>query len=164
MALSHLLDTTPPRLLTVAACGGLEPAPDSRLRGTYPHLLHSIAPPFVSAFVAHGRLLKPQPGRPQRTCINELASWWRARLAFGSFVEPPPARYRSRPDIEFSPSRPGSAMANACLFFAVSIPTNASVYCSMVRPPRMRLGSVRPSKPSYSYCTSGRAADHGTRT
>src|SRR6516225_10519512 len=67
MALSHLLDTTPPRLLTVAACGGLEPAPDSRLRGTYPHLLHSIAPPFVSAFVAHGRLLKPQPGRPQRT-------------------------------------------------------------------------------------------------
>src|ERR1700740_2954714 len=55
MALSHLLDTTPPRLLTVAACGGLEPAPDSRLRGTYPHLLHSIAPPFVSAFVAHDR-------------------------------------------------------------------------------------------------------------
>src|SRR6516162_1538923 len=51
----------------LAACGGLEPAPDSRLRGTYPHLLHSIAPPFVSAFVAHGRLLKPQPGRPQRT-------------------------------------------------------------------------------------------------
>src|SRR6516165_5185905 len=66
MALSHLLDTTPPRLLTVAACGGLEPAPDSRLRGTYPHLLHSIAPPFVSAFVAHGRLLKPRPGRPPR--------------------------------------------------------------------------------------------------
>src|SRR5215471_15219191 len=66
MALSRLLDTTPPRLLTVAACGGLEPAPDSRLRGTYPHLLHSIAPPFVSAFVAHGRLLKPRPRRPQR--------------------------------------------------------------------------------------------------
>src|SRR5215471_5821794 len=67
MALSRLLDTTAPRLLTVAACGGLEPAPDSRLRGTYPHLWHSIAPPFVSAFVAHGRLLKPRPGRPQRT-------------------------------------------------------------------------------------------------
>jgi hypothetical protein len=29
----------------------------------------------------------------------------------------------------------------------VSIPTNASVYCSMVRPPCMRLGSVRPSNP-----------------
>jgi hypothetical protein len=33
------------------------------------------------------------------------------------------------------------------VFFAVSIPTNASVYCSMVRPPYMRLGSVRPSNP-----------------
>src|SRR5262249_33330830 len=44
---------SPPRLLTVAACGGLGPAPDSRRRGTYPHLLHSIAPPFASAFVAH---------------------------------------------------------------------------------------------------------------
>src|ERR1700736_3799614 len=41
---------SPPRLLTVAACGGLEPAPDSRLRGAYPHLLHSIAPPSVRSW------------------------------------------------------------------------------------------------------------------
>ena len=37
---------SPPRLLTVAACGGLEPSPDGRLRRTYLHLLHSIAPPL----------------------------------------------------------------------------------------------------------------------
>src|SRR4029077_6070529 len=47
---------SPPRLLTVAACGGLEPAPDGRLRRTHLHLLHSIAPPFVGTFVAHHRL------------------------------------------------------------------------------------------------------------
>jgi hypothetical protein len=40
----------PPRFLTVAACGGLEPAPDGRIRGTYPHLLHSIAPPSVRSW------------------------------------------------------------------------------------------------------------------
>src|SRR3954454_2682760 len=47
MALSHLLDTTPPRLFTVAACGGLKPTPDGRLRGAYPHLLCSSALPLL---------------------------------------------------------------------------------------------------------------------
>src|SRR6516162_4779545 len=47
MALSHLLDTTPPRLFTVAACGSLKPAPDGRLRGAYPHLLCSSALPLL---------------------------------------------------------------------------------------------------------------------
>src|SRR3954469_13526929 len=45
---ARLLDTTPPRLLTVAACGGLKPTPDGRLRGTFPHLLRSSAPPLLS--------------------------------------------------------------------------------------------------------------------
>jgi hypothetical protein len=51
-------------------------------------------------------------------------------------------------------------------FFAVSNPTKASLYLFVaslyffvVRPPCLRLGSVRPSKPSYLYCTSGRASD-----
>ena len=46
---------SPPRLLTDAACGGLKPAPDGRLRRTYLHLSHSSAPPYVGAFVAHSR-------------------------------------------------------------------------------------------------------------
>src|SRR5207237_2969616 len=36
-----------------------------------------------------------------------------------------------------------SAIATACFFFAVSNPMNASLYSFMVRPPCMRLGSVR---------------------
>src|SRR5215472_15269235 len=47
MALSRLLDTTPPRLFTVAACGSLKPAPDGRPRGAYPHLLCSSALPLL---------------------------------------------------------------------------------------------------------------------
>src|SRR5216684_4501163 len=46
MALSHLLDTTPPSLLTIAACSGLRPAPDCRPRGADPHLLDSSTSPF----------------------------------------------------------------------------------------------------------------------
>gem|GEM_PF-6931704 len=34
---------SPPRLLTGAACGGLEPPPEERLRGAFPHLLDSSA-------------------------------------------------------------------------------------------------------------------------
>ena len=53
------LQRSPPSLFTTAACSGLEPAPDCRLRGTYPHLSYSIAPPSsVGAFVTH---------RPRRT-------------------------------------------------------------------------------------------------
>src|SRR5215216_5169394 len=35
---------SPPRLLTGAACGGLQPPPAGRLRGAHPHLLCSTAP------------------------------------------------------------------------------------------------------------------------
>src|SRR6516165_7747919 len=41
---------SPQRLLTNAACGGLKPAPDRRLRGARPHLLRSIAPPLVRSW------------------------------------------------------------------------------------------------------------------
>src|SRR5216684_1531247 len=40
------LRRSPPTLLTPAARSGLEPAPDRRLRGTYPHLSCSFTPPF----------------------------------------------------------------------------------------------------------------------
>src|SRR5215216_6608490 len=35
---------SPPRLLTGAACGGLQPPPAGRLRGAHPHLSCSTAP------------------------------------------------------------------------------------------------------------------------
>ena len=38
---------SPPSLFTIAACGGLKPAPDRRLRGARPHLSYSIAPPLL---------------------------------------------------------------------------------------------------------------------
>jgi len=38
---------SPRSLFTAAACGGLEPAPDRRLRGAYPHLSYSTAPPLL---------------------------------------------------------------------------------------------------------------------
>jgi hypothetical protein len=37
------LSRSPPRLLNIAAAGGLKPPPVRRLRGTYPHLLCSMA-------------------------------------------------------------------------------------------------------------------------
>jgi hypothetical protein len=58
-----------------------------------------------------------------------------------------------------SPSRPPSAMATACFFFAVSIPTNASLYSFMVRRPCMRLGSVCPGNPRNLYWTKGRTGE-----
>src|SRR5262249_7849924 len=55
MALSHLLDTTPPSLFTTAACGGLRPAPDYRSRRALLHLSYSSAPSYSDgAFVTHG--------------------------------------------------------------------------------------------------------------
>jgi hypothetical protein len=46
-----------PSLFTTAACSGLKPAPDCRLRGAYPHLSYSIAPPYsVDAFVTHSQI------------------------------------------------------------------------------------------------------------
>src|SRR6266446_9158641 len=54
MALSHLLDTTPPSLLTTAARGGLRPAPDCRPRRALLHLSYSSAPFYADgAFVTH---------------------------------------------------------------------------------------------------------------
>jgi len=49
MTLTRLLDTTPPSLLTIAACGGLRSAPDCRTRRTYLHLSYSYASPFGPA-------------------------------------------------------------------------------------------------------------------
>ena len=44
-----------PPLVATAACSGLKPAPDCRLRGTYPHLSYITAQPYSgNAFVAHG--------------------------------------------------------------------------------------------------------------
>ena len=45
MALSRLLDTAPPRLLTEAAHGCLEPPPTKRLRRAFLHLSHSMTFP-----------------------------------------------------------------------------------------------------------------------
>src|SRR6202040_3824806 len=63
MALSHLLDTTPPSLLTTAARGGLRPAPDCRPRRALLHLSYSSAPLHADgAFVTHDPF-RPLPAR-----------------------------------------------------------------------------------------------------
>ena len=49
-ALSATLTTT---ALTAAACSGLHPAPDRRMRGAYPHLLHSFIPTSSSVCSWH---------------------------------------------------------------------------------------------------------------
>src|SRR5262245_32881287 len=55
MALSRLLDTTPPRLLPAAACGGLRSDPDHRTRRALLHLSYSCAPQTTqAALVTHG--------------------------------------------------------------------------------------------------------------
>jgi hypothetical protein len=49
---------------------------------------------------------------------------------------------------------PPSAIASACFFLATSKATRTSLCFPMVRPPGMRLGSVRPSNPrSYLHET-----------
>src|SRR6266404_5738106 len=50
-AFSATLTTT--ALLTAAACSGLHPAPDRRMRGASPHLLHSSIPPSSSVCSWH---------------------------------------------------------------------------------------------------------------
>src|SRR5918995_7171614 len=70
---ARLLDTTPPRLLTVAACGGLKPAPDGRLRGTFPHLLRSSAPPLLSVRSWHTVVRIPaEPVTPSGQFLVEI--------------------------------------------------------------------------------------------
>src|SRR5262252_5200739 len=76
MALSHLLDTTPPSLLTTAACGGLRPAPDYRSRRALLHLSYSSAPAYSDgASVTHA----PQPtlqvaSRDPLGCVEPIFS------------------------------------------------------------------------------------------
>ena len=64
--------------------------------------------------------------------------------------------FSTSPRNRTSPCRPPSAIATACFFLATSKETKASLCFPMVRPPCMRLGSVRPSNPR-STCTKGRA-------
>ena len=61
------LQRSPPSLFTIAACSGLKPAPDCRLRGAFPHLSYGIAPPCsVDAFVTHNPCVAlMRPGGPQ---------------------------------------------------------------------------------------------------
>src|SRR6267378_3806976 len=78
MALSHLLDTLRPRLLTEAAHGGLKPSPTERLRRVLLHLSYSMALshlldtilPQLLTEAAHGGL-KPSPtGRLRRVLLH----------------------------------------------------------------------------------------------
>lgn len=62
---STFLQRSPPSLFTTAACSGLKPAPDRRLRGAHPHLSYSIAPPYVGTFVTHSQ--KQPSGGPSLT-------------------------------------------------------------------------------------------------
>src|SRR5215472_4934514 len=67
MALSRLLDTTPPRLLPAAACGGLRSAPDHRTRRALLHLSYSCAPQIThTALVTHdpNQTLRSRKGLP----------------------------------------------------------------------------------------------------
>jgi hypothetical protein len=48
-----ILQRSPPALLTPAACSGLHPAPDRRMRGALPHLLLSSTPPSQSVCSWH---------------------------------------------------------------------------------------------------------------
>ena len=64
--------------------------------------------------------------------------------------------FSTSPRNRTSPVRPPSATAIACLFLATSKATKASLCFPMVRPPCMRLGSVRPSNPrSYLHERAG---------
>src|ERR1022692_5079968 len=47
------LRRSPPTLLTPAARSGLEPAPDRRLRGTFPHLSYSSYTPLRLVYSRH---------------------------------------------------------------------------------------------------------------
>src|ERR1700738_3085419 len=49
--LDHLMQRSPPSLLTTAACSGLRPEPDCRRRRTYLHLSYSYVSPFGPAIL-----------------------------------------------------------------------------------------------------------------
>src|ERR1700758_3589790 len=67
MALSPLLDTTPPSLLTTAARGGLRPAPDCRPRRALLHLSYSFRT------VAHRRRVRDTRPFPDIRRSREIA-------------------------------------------------------------------------------------------
>src|SRR5882672_1148219 len=80
MALSHLLDTILPQLLTGAAHGGLKPSPTGRLRRVRLHLSYSMAlshlldttpPPLLTAAARSG--LEPAPDRRLRGASPHLS-------------------------------------------------------------------------------------------
>src|SRR6267142_432373 len=96
MALSHLLDTLRPRLLTEAAHGGLKPSPTERLRRVLLHLSYSMALshlldtilPQLLTEAAHGGL-KPSPtGRLRRVLLHLSYSMALSHLLDTSRVGP----------------------------------------------------------------------------
>ena len=64
----------------VAACGSLKPAPDSRLRGAYPHLLCSSALPLLvvrsrRTLVEMPSIARPRANLPQPPCNQGLLTF-----------------------------------------------------------------------------------------
>src|SRR6266436_8931721 len=78
MALSHLLDTILPQLLTEAAHGGLKPSPTGRLRRVLLHLSYSMAlshlldttPPRLLSAAACGGLRSAPDHRTRRALLH----------------------------------------------------------------------------------------------
>jgi hypothetical protein len=74
---------SPPRLLTAAACGGLESAPDRRSRRVLLHLSYSCAPPALTAMlVTHD---------PQRTSAALVSGYQLYSPISADYL--PPIRY-----------------------------------------------------------------------
>jgi hypothetical protein len=94
---STFLQRSPPSLFTTAACSGLKPAPDRRLRGAHPHLSYSIAPPYVGTFVTHSQkrrwpTSKSAANSPLRTMSVMLGATSKIR-----YRPYPQARWRHQP-------------------------------------------------------------------
>src|ERR1700751_2365987 len=66
---------SPPRLFAVAACGGLKPPPDGRLRGACPHLSCSSAPPFLLVLSRHTFIEMPMRCGRGRGPRSSLANY-----------------------------------------------------------------------------------------
>src|SRR6201990_2088588 len=60
---TDILQRSPPRLFTVAACSGLKPTPDGRLRGACPHLPCSSATTSLRKPSRHTLIQVPAPLR-----------------------------------------------------------------------------------------------------
>ena len=88
--------------------------------------------------------IKPVSGRPS------LKADMQPLVSFRQSLDRPLDRKRTVLDIAKEPdfSGPtGFAIATACFFLATSKATKTSLYFPMIRPPCIRLGSVRPSNP-----------------